>query len=500
MTALATTPAGSSRPAPPDSDDFRVRDAQWYAFAHGRRTAVTTSRLPFEPEPHDDGAPPLARSLPAVRRPFAPGVLDAFETIAYPAGRLPATGSAGAVDRALSLAFGVLRREPENPFNDHRAVPSVRAKFPVHAFVSDRAGHWLVDPQAHGLRRLGDRTDGEQLRISLAGRYPSLPPVYRWARGPLVNVELGINTRMAAIALELAGVPVTVQVPDEHGAGRLARLGLADPQEWGLPVVLTVGPRPGRDDPAGAATEPTAVAADPVLREVVAANRAQAGVRVAPERLGPAVPDLPSAHTRSWAEVLWLRTSGRMPRAMFGVNGVSRRLPADTLADLAAWAAVPPPSRLWREAFGLLRSTAVVQDVDGYADGRYRLEGGQLTCEREAPGLARELEKHYGYSLAPVNGCDIRRSQVLWFFSAPMAELVDRYGDAGWAAAQYATGWATQGLVLAAAAHGLYSRPNRAFTEIPSQGLLELEPDRMITLAVITGTARTSALSLDLRP
>jgi hypothetical protein len=124
---------------------------------------------------------------------------------------------------------------------------------------------------------------------------------------------------------------------------------------------------------------------------------------------------------------------------------------------------------------------------------------GKLVCDRQVKGLANELENHYGYSLDPIRGCDVRHSQVIWLFSVRMAELVERYGDAGWAAAQYVTGWACQGLVLAAAGHGLYSRPCRAFVEMPTQALLGLDRDEMITLGVITGSPRTCVLSLDLR-
>ena len=40
------------------------------------------------------------------------------------------------------------------------------------------------------------------------------------------------------------------------------------------------------------------------------------------------------------------------------------------------------------------------------------------------------------------------------------------FGPGGWTLAQYVCGWMAHGLCLAAAAHGLYARPSRAFDEV----------------------------------
>src|SRR4051812_329374 len=79
--------------------------------------------------------PPLAarggtgRALPL-------GTAAELSRLDYPAGRHPVDrppwDRLGAV---LLAAFGLQRREPANPANDHRVVASVRSKFPVHVFV-----------------------------------------------------------------------------------------------------------------------------------------------------------------------------------------------------------------------------------------------------------------------------------------------------------------------------------------------------------------------------
>jgi nitroreductase len=89
---------------------------------------------------------------------------------------------------------------------------------------------------------------------------------------------------------------------------------------------------------------------------------------------------------------------------------------------------------------------------------------------------------------------------MIWFFSMRPREVISRFGPGGWSAAQYACGWAIQGLGLAAAAAGLYARPVGAFKEIPTQRILGLEPEEMIVLAVVVGTPRhTGGALLDLR-
>jgi hypothetical protein len=55
------------------------------------------------------------------------------------------------------------------------------------------------------------------------------------------------------------------------------------------------------------------------------------------------------------------------------------------------------------------------------------------------------------------------------------------------------------GLCLAAAAHGLYARPNRAFDDIALQPVVGMRPGEMVLLSVVSGSSRFREPMLDLR-
>ncbi|MFD0776402.1 nitroreductase family protein, partial [Streptomonospora algeriensis] len=161
---------------------------------------------------------------------------------------------------------------------------------------------------------------------------------------------------------------------------------------------------------------------------------------------------------------------------------------------------VPPPGDALGRAHGALRVTAAVQGVLGRTDGVYRVDGGEAVLERADPTAAAQLEQHYGYGLTPYNGCDIRHATAVWFFSVRPRDLVEGSGPHAWHDAQYACGWAAQGVCIAAAAAGLFARPVRAFHEVPTQRVLGLDPEEMLVLAVVTGAERhTAGVQLDLR-
>jgi hypothetical protein len=436
-------------------------------------------------------------------KPLPRGAHDLLAELTYPGGRVARSewSHGDQLGLVLQTAFGLLRRETCNPYNDHRAHPSVRSKFPVHAFLTEPDGRsFCHDPYRAALLPLTDGSGlpGEAPRIHLVGRYTHLPAYYRPLRGSLTETELGINLRSLALALDLFGLRerAALRLPGPGDGALLDDLGLRPTHEWTFPLTVSLGgpPRPGAErEPAA-----EAVPDDPELAEITAVNRTQNGDgRYEP--LPPSIPDLPDAPPTDWADVLWRRTSGRMPRGLSGMNGRRRPAPAAALTDGAAWATVEPPGAALAAVAGRLRLTAVVQDIDGHPAGTYRVSHDGIT---RVPGAARtpaELEPHYGYPLTTGNGCDVRHATALWFVTADVASLVAEYGPGAWTLAQYAAGWTVQGLGLSAAAHRYYARPTRAFKDAPTVPLLGLAPSETILLALVTGTGRYLEPLLDLR-
>ncbi|MFP8884825.1 hypothetical protein [Streptomyces mangrovi] len=511
---METAPArGEPVGAPmPEDADFMARDLMWFAYGNGadRPEPPVPPPGPLTETEVVPGLPDAARSGPLTALPH--GTVDLLEELPFPRGRFAGEPGTDRLGHALAAAFGVQRREPENPFNDHRGYPSVRSRFPVQVLVGERGRWGALDVYRHALAGLpaagaGTGRPGAGREIVLAGRYTRLPPVYKWFRGSLVHLELGVNLRMLCLALELFGLPGRLRLPDASAEAGLGALGLAPAWQWSLPLTVELdaegsdpGPDPGTDPGTGTGTG-TGTGADgpdPALAEALAVNRAQ-DFREPPAPLGSSIPSATGGQALPWAELLWRRTSGRMPRGLYGMNGRRRRLPAAALRDAVEWLSLPPPGGTLRAVHDHLRVTAVVQGVDGCADGVHRVAGGSLTRYSEDPAAAARLEAHYGYPLAPGNGCDVRHAPMIWFLSMRPREVMERFGPGGWCAAQYAAGWAAQGLCLAAAAHGLYARPVRAFEEVPTREVLGLGPDEMVVFSVITGTPRYTGPLLDVR-
>ncbi|MFF3606992.1 hypothetical protein [Streptomyces sp. NPDC002463] len=497
-------PAG---PVPEDADTM-ARDRMWYLFAAGAdRPAVPP--IPPDTEPLL-GVPvselPVAPRLPDTARrddltALPPGTVDLLEDTPFPAGRITGVPEDQELAHALVAAFGVQRREPENPFNDHRGYASVRSKFPVQILVNDKGRRRVFDPYRRALIGLsGASTVPSGAReVLLTGRFTRLPATYRWYRGSLVQLELGIALRAVCIAFQLLGTPVRVRFPGTGARERLAEFGLTPSWEWTLPVVV----EPAGDAPPGTAVPdhgPAGAEAvpDPVMADVVEMNRAQR-FPAAPAPVDTAIPSGTPDTGLSWAEVLWRRTSGRMPRGLFGNTARPRTVPGGVLDSARDWLLTPPPGDGPRAAAEALRVTAVTQSVTGHPDGVYEVTSGAYIPRATGPGVPARLEEIYGYPLAPGNGCDVRHASVLWFLSFRPRELAEQLGTSAWTAAQYTCGWAVHGLTLAAAAAGLYARPVRAFREAPARRILGLPADEMVVLAVISGTSRFSGPLLDLR-
>ncbi|MCE7080564.1 hypothetical protein [Streptomyces sp. ST2-7A] len=489
-------------PLPEDADIFS-RDARWFAHATGVDLPLTREGVGTEePLSETDVASQLADEVAGEPRvPLPRGTCELLEGVSFPHGRV-GVAVTDPLGHALVAGFGLQRREPNNPFDDHRVAPSVRGRFPVHVLVDDGARRRVFDPYRHGLTTLPDAVrDTGRREVVLAGRYTRLPPSYKWFRGTLVNLELGIGLRQLCLGMELFGVPGRVGLPGPGARAGLAAYGLTPSGEWTLPLTVELDPSPSPPStgPGGTRSE-VELPEDPVLTEVLTINRAQEeSAPVEPATVTTTVPTASPEGAWTWAETMWRRTSGGMPRGMYGTGGRRRRVPAEVVHDAARWLSVPPPGDLLREVLAALRVTCVLQAVDGHADGVYRLREGAVEPHREDPTAATRMEEIYGYPANPASGCDVRHATALWFLTVRPREFVRRFGAGAFNTAQYAAGWAAQGVSLAAAAAGLYARPVKAFREHSAQSILGLEPDEMVVFSIITGTPRHTLPALDLR-
>ncbi|WP_306330435.1 nitroreductase family protein, partial [Streptomyces venezuelae] len=419
-----------------------------------------------------------------------------------PAGRGAAEPVGDRLGRALVTAFGPQRREPENPYNDHRPYASPRCLFPVHAFVDGGAGMpWrLLEPDRHVLT---GAPAAPARNVVLTGRYTSVPAAYQWFRGSLIAIELGFVLRALSLGLELFDVPARLRPPGPDAHRLLPALGLDDAWAWSLPFVVELdgGGGPAQEGPPPPEPPAHVSRTDPALAALIRVNREQTyGGAAAPLTTAVPADPGPSAVAPDWAELLWRRHSGRMPRALHGMSGRRRTVPAEALDSAARWLSVPPPGPELATAFEALKVTAVVQGVSGRTDGVHLLRDGAAHLLRADPTAPRRLAERYGYGLSPVNGCGIHDAPLTVFLSVRTRELFERLGTAGWGAVQHAAGWAAHGLCLSAAASGLFARPVRAFKEIPTQRVLGLDPDEMIVLSVVVGVPQdTGGALLDLR-
>ncbi|CAL9411085.1 nitroreductase family protein [Streptomyces sp. enrichment culture] len=486
----------------PEGDNSIAREPLWYAYGRG------DDRPEPPPWTWASTPPPDTHVPPAPPRPAGPGTLlplgttERLSALPYP--RVPARGTGGhdALLHALTATFGPVRREPENPYNEHRPYASPRCLFPVHAFVGDGAAWRLLEPGRHALT--GPAGTGLS-QIALTGRFTSIPQAYQWFRGSLVSIELGMVLRALSLGLELFGVPAALTPPAADGPGLLTAAGLERTWEWSLPWVVDVTPgaRADRVPFSSAGREPPVPVGDPSLTDVVRVDREQthaAGAAPLTTAVPTGLADEPA--TPDWAELLWRRHSGRMPRALHGMDSAPRPapLPARQVESVFAWLGVPPPHPVLAAAFEAVTITAVMQHVEGHTAGVHRVHAGAAHPVKADPTAPAGLEAHYGYGLSPVNGCGIAKAPLTVFLSVRPRELFSRFGPTGWGAAQLACGWAVHGLCLAAAAAGLFARPVRAFKEIPTKEVVGLAEDETIVLSAVVGVERaTGGAQLDLR-
>lgn len=472
-----------------------------YAYAQGSGRLSVSGAAPARHGERNDRPDRAGRPRTGVALPR--GTSELLARIPYPAGRA-APDTASRLEHALITAFGLQRAELSNPYFEHRSVASVRSLFPVQAFVTGRGRQQRLDVHRHSLLDTttpGPAPSNATRRVVLAGRYTRLPAFYDRLRGTLTELELGIGLRSLAVAFELFGLAGSLSLPTSGEL--LTQLGLSPGEEWTWPLTVAV------DDSlaphaAPCAAPDTAPAPDPAtpsgLVEISSVNRAQArSAPRAPAPITPAAPNGLSARPASWGDVLWERSSGRMPRGLTGMAGRRHRVSAASFTDAAAWAGLTPPGEELRRVADHIRISAAVQATDGHEDGLYDITQGRPILRRRDTGLLNRLERAYGYGLAPGNGCDVRHAAAVWVLSVRPRALIAELGPGAWTFAQYAAGWAAHGLCLNAAAHGLYARPVRAFDGLATQSSLALAPDESVLLAVITGTPRFTEPLLDLR-
>ncbi|MFJ8955013.1 hypothetical protein ACIRO1_33445 [Streptomyces sp. NPDC102381] len=488
----------------PFGDNNIEREPLWYAFGAGDdEPAVPPWTWVDQPPMTAHTHPPDPSCVRGGARAELPGETHEFlDRAAFPHGRVAVADPDEALMRALVATFGVQWADPDNVYNPHRGYASPRCLYPVQVFVDDGERWSLLEPERHTLTALTSGSHrGRQRRIALTGRYTRIPRGYKWFRGSLVNLELGIVLRSLALSLELFGLSARMVLPHEGSAALLEELALTPSWEWSLPAVIEIGPRSTAPAPSRHVSKPEEQPEEPALRDLVRVNRTQA-FGDAPSPVPSAIPThaLPPPGTPSWADLMWRRNSGRMPRGLLGMSGRRTRTTAGSVEDAIGWLGVPPPGRALAAVSDLITLTVVTQDVSGYEDGIHRVRSGKavtLSADRTA---AARLEAEYGYGLSTDAGCDIRNASAIWFMSVKPRELFARLGANGWSAAQYWCGWALHGLCLSTTAYGMFARPVRAFNEIPAQRILQLDPDEMIALAAVVGAPRyaTHAL-LDIR-
>lgn len=480
------------------------REPLWYAYALG-------ADGDSPPWLHQNGA----GSLDAPIVPGAPHLLaEPGDGLPWPAGthrelERPGSGADG-LARLVAAAMTPLRRDPHDPFKDHRGYPSPRGLFPVRAVVSTQGRWHLADPAGRRLVDTGVATDAAA--VALTGRYSDIPDSYGWFAGSLLAIETGILLRHFALLSQLSAMPLTVRLPSSCTSDLIPPESLwARPRDYSPPLLLQADASAGtpRDHAVTHPPHVPAPASPPSLgRSLWTADRASDTRRIygshdldqSVSTLGSATPALwESPDGADWAEVLWRRSAGRMPRGLFGFRVADQGLSQPALVDQAHWAAVRPPGSLHgvHQSFTV---RAVVRDVAGYRPGIYRADAGGLTLETADSHAAEAISAAYGYQRSALVSSDIDRAPVVWFVTVRPRDVVRELGPGGWTAIHLASGWLTQGLCLAAAAHRLLARPVRAFDERVVADALSLAPEEMVAIAVIVGRHHPhGGLQMDLR-
>ncbi|MEU6232277.1 hypothetical protein [Kitasatospora sp. NPDC047058] len=496
----ASAPHGSTTPHGTDE----LRELRRFAFEQGAGKAFVAPGPQIDPSIGTTSGQLPAGVRPDAGRPLALGTSRLLRRTPFPAALRPEDGPAAGeetLDHLLVTAFGLQRREPSNSFNDHRVVPSVRSKFPVRPYLLQDGATRYLDVQRHALLDVEGTpaAAGEQgTTVVLAGRHTDLPPQYALLRGPLVDLEIGHNLRSLYLAAQLFGVRAELELPTPDPEGLAERIGVRPAEGWAYPVAVRLDGatprwRPGTDRPA-----PTG---DPALDRVLRIDRLTrpSGAPAPAAGTTGTGPYPVEGNGLTWAEVLWNRTAGRTPEGVGGFSGVRAPQPYAAVADSLALACAPPPSPLLAAVARHVRLTLCAQDVEGLPDGIHRVEDDRLTGHLARPGVHAALDAQFGYPLSGGNDCSVRHATFVWTFTADLRALFAEFGPSAWKLLQYACGWSAHGLVLGAAAYGMYARPARAFDEVRIARTLELDRDQTAVFQVVCGTGRFREPMLDLR-
>ncbi|MCI4061356.1 nitroreductase family protein [Micromonospora sp. R77] len=201
----------------------------------------------------------------------------------------------------------------------------------------------------------------------------------------------------------------------------------------------------------------------------------------------------------SWADLLWRRSAGRVPAGTYGFALTPSPVGEEALRAMLAWLAVPPPGGPLREVAARVRVTVALQRVGDRPTGAYRVVSGEPEPHRLDPHLLRRMQPGFGRPPSADTDAGFRHASLVWVFSTDVDALLDDLGPAAWSLLQLWCGWATQGLCLAAAAHGLVARPARSFDEHHVQPLAGLDRREVPVFMTVCGTSRFTEPMLDLR-
>ena len=427
----------------------------------------------------------------------------------------------------LVRAFGLQRREPSNPANDHRTVASVRSKFPVHVLVlgpDDPPGyldlyrHAIVDlaaqpaddPAAHPAQLAALRPEPDSSPWSSPPGTP-FPTPYGILRCALADLETGINLRALLVAAQLFGVEAVAHTGGPIVAAAADLVAATGPGSSAAPVVVTLrrtGPLPAY---ATAGTPTCAIAPDldlllrresqhPTLLETGIVNDIRGTIRC----------PSPGARPRRASRNYRRRTAELGPGAVAALCRPGTR---------AAHRLLRPPREPWP---GLPRRPAPLGEVagtDGHAACRRRTgaaDRGGAAPRRPAHravrrGLRRTALRGHRSAAAAQGGAGLRvpadRAQRLRgtpqhcglgvLGRPPGARR--RAGTGRLGLLQVYCGWVAHGLTMAAAGHGLFARPARSFDEHQLAALLALPDNESPVFITVCGQSRYAEPMLDLR-
>lgn len=524
-----TTDAMTDVPAP-SRPRLTPEEVRRFAFRQGPGKAhLGEQHLVDDAAPTTSALPPRhARS--ATGRPLPLGTCDLLAATSYPQpcdrAAVAGLGPDARLGHLLVGALGLQRREPSHRYADHRAVPSGRAKFPVHAFTAqgpvlrylDVHRHALVDVHAHSGSDAPDALNavaGEGGSVLLAARYSDLPAAYGRMRYAVSEAELGVSLRSLCVTADLLGIPARLALDGSATARAESAIRSAGPGTWSAPLTLRLGdpgdpdgpapsvPLPGPPGPEHDARDPllAAAALDPSVRDAAAVSAQRHALPAADPPTAHGLPAAAAApaHRPDWARVLWDRSAGRAADRHYGFSLRPAALPGTCLTDLLAWARQPPPDRLLAEVARRLRLTVALHRVGGRPDGLHRVEEDGLTLHRRHPRIMAVLQA--GFAQPPSHNTDngVRHAAMVWIHSIDVDALVDDLGPAALGLLQLCLGWSVHGLCLGAAAHGLVARPARSFVEYRVQPLLGLARQETPVFMTICGTSRFTEPMLDLR-